>query len=171
MRLTECNRCGGTVKDRLTTKKDPYHYKIIGLDNVYLAGVILSTCSKCNASFTTIPRLGELSDLIAEVLAAKPEPLNGKELRFLRKHARFPAAKFAELLKVAPAHISRVENGHTKSLGAAADRLARAIAMAALNHSAVNRVLLGGDEGRWVLKNGRLLFVLEKKTNQWALAA
>jgi len=96
---------------RRDTRKASYHYEISGLDNIYLADVTLSTCTKCRASFTTIPR---------------------------------------------------VENGKAK-LGVAPDRLARAISMAALNHSAVRRILLGHEEHYWVARNGRLLFELEKK--------
>ncbi len=88
-KLAKCNRCGGSIKERVTTRKAPYHYEIRGLDNVYLADVTLSTCTKCSASFTTIPRLGELGDVIAETLASKPELLTGDELRYLRKHAEF----------------------------------------------------------------------------------
>jgi len=80
-KLAKCNRCGGSIKERVTTRKASYHYKISGLDNIYLADVTLSTCSKCRASFTTIPRLGELGDVIAETLASKPELLTGDELR------------------------------------------------------------------------------------------
>ena len=169
-KLAKCNRCGGSIKERVTTRKASYHYEISGLDNIYLADVTLSTCTKCRASFTTIPRLGELSDVIAETLASKPELLTGDELRYLRKHAEFSAVKFAERLGVVPAHLSRVENGKAK-LGVAPDRLARAISMAALNHSAVRRILLGHEEHYWVARNGRLLFELGKKKNQWRAAA
>ena len=43
---------------------------------------------------------------------------------------------------VDPSHLSRVENGHTESLGETADRLARAIAVIARDGDAARDVLL-----------------------------
>jgi transcriptional regulator with XRE-family HTH domain len=79
---------------------------------------------------------------LARALARKPSFLSGEEIRFLRKHAGFPAQQFAALLGVSPEHLSRVENGHTSTLGSSTDRLARAIATIATNGEEARRILL-----------------------------
>jgi transcriptional regulator with XRE-family HTH domain len=77
-----------------------------------------------------IPRIEELHDLIAGMVVKKVGHLSGDEIRFLRKHAGYPAKDFADLLRINASHLSRVENGHTASLGKQADILARAIVIA-----------------------------------------
>jgi transcriptional regulator with XRE-family HTH domain len=97
--------------------------------------------------------------------------LSGAELRFLRKNAGFSAQKFDALLVVDPAHLSRVENGKQKRLGASTDRLARLIVVAAAR---------GGDRIRELLlkeaeaeikrrKSAAAMFTLVK--NHWKAAA
>ena len=39
--MAKCNRCGSSIKERVTTRKASYHYEISGLDNIYLADVTL----------------------------------------------------------------------------------------------------------------------------------
>jgi transcriptional regulator with XRE-family HTH domain len=126
----------------IATQKAPYQYSLSGLKNVYLSGIVVHECPDCRAALPVIPRVEELHDLIARDLASKRGLLSGDEIKFLRKNAGFPAAKFAALLGVDPAHLSRIENGHTDALGESADRLARAIAMIAKDGDAAREVLL-----------------------------
>jgi len=128
-----CRKCEGQVVERLATVDSPYYFKMSGLSNVYLAGIVIKTCSACQSESPVIPKVGRLNDLIARDLVKKPALLTGEEIRFLRKNAGFPAQTFAALVGVDPKHLSRVENGHTDTLGVPADRLVRVIARAADN--------------------------------------
>ena len=128
-----CGKCEGQIMERLATVDRPYPFKMSGLSKVYLAGIHIRKCTSCRAESPVIPKLGKLNDLIARDLVKKPALLTGEEIRFLRKNAGFPAKTFAELVGVDPKHLSRVENGHTDTLGVPADRLVRVIARAAEN--------------------------------------
>jgi putative zinc finger/helix-turn-helix YgiT family protein len=168
-----CENCKGEIQERTATLSKPYRYKLSGLDHVLLIGIRVRSCEHCGLELPTIPRVGELHRLIAQMLTEKAAPLRGNEVRFLRKQAGFSAREFATLLGQSPEHLSRVENGR-KRLGAAADRLVRAFASigreeegtrkmlldlsARLEHAAHQRPTLGGAKsptfrlgksGRW----------------------
>ena len=128
-----CRKCDGQIIERLATVDRPYQFKMSGLSNVYLAGIVIRNCTRCRAESPVIPKIGKLNDFIARDLVKKPALLTGEEIRFLRKNAGFPAKTFAELVGVDPKHLSRIENGHTDTLGVPADRLVRVIARAADN--------------------------------------
>ena len=167
----KCERCMVPMIERKATDATPYAYRESGLRNVFLCGIIVRTCPRCKAESAVIPRIGELNRVIAEALVRKQTYLTGTELRFLRKNAGFPAAKFSALLGVNPSHLSRIENGHYRGLGKPTDRLARALAVAAGGGEDVRKVLLRmADE----LESRRLVrrppkFRLVR--NQWRQAA
>jgi putative zinc finger/helix-turn-helix YgiT family protein len=138
----KCERCKTAMVGRRTTLDAPYEYSISGLKDVFLYGIRAWRCVQCGAEVPEIPRIAELHQVMASALAQKPGELSGDELRFLRKSAGFPAAKFAMLLGISPEHLSRVENGHHDALGRAADRLARALIMAASGDENLREVLL-----------------------------
>jgi transcriptional regulator with XRE-family HTH domain len=83
-----------------------------------------------------------LNRLIAEEIAENPALLTGEELRYLRKFAGFSAKRFAALLEVNASHLSRFEHGNYKSLGKPADKLARVLAMSAVDQEYARRILL-----------------------------
>lgn len=139
--MKRCETCEAPVTERRSTAEAPYAYTLGGLPHVGLVGVTLYECPSGHVA-TSIPRIGELHRAIVALFIHKPEPLAGAELRFLRKSAGFPAQKFAALLGVDPAHLSRVENGKQKGLGASTDRLARAIVLAAAQAEAEVRKML-----------------------------
>jgi DNA-binding transcriptional regulator YiaG len=154
------------------TVQNPYRYDLSGLSNVYLAGIVVRICPRCNAEVPVIPRIAELHREIARALVRKPAPLDGEEIRFLRKQAGFPAQKFATLLGVTPEHLSRVENGHITSLGTSTDRLARAIATLASDETTAKEMLLKiADEleKKDQATEQRPIFRLEQ--NHWRMAA
>ncbi len=100
--------------------------------------------------------------------------LTGDELRFLRKHAGFPAARFAALLGVSAAHLSRFENGHAgNNLGAPADRLARALVAAASAGEDLRTVLLdrAGPVGRRTKRPKPVLATFRLVRNRWRHSA
>ena len=123
-----CETCGAVMKERSVTKERPYYYAIGGLPQFPLTtDVRVSECTKCRAESVEIQAPGRLHRKIARALLAKPVPLTSNELRFLRKNAGFSAQRFAEMIGVDPAHLSRIENGKRESLGITTERLARAI--------------------------------------------
>jgi transcriptional regulator with XRE-family HTH domain len=127
----ECDYCHVDMSEKQATMANPYRYTLSGLKDVCLAGIVVYECPRCGVVAPVIPRIAELHDVIARALVKEPRPLRGDEVRFLRKAAAFPARKFASLLGITPQHLSRIENGHTATLGRAADRLARFIAIKA----------------------------------------
>lgn len=131
----KCEQCQAKMVVAEATSKTPYRYIGSGLDNVWLVGIKVLNCPRCDVKAPVIPRIEELHRTIAAALLKKPAPLRGDEIRFLRKHAEFPAQDFAALLGITPSHLSRIENGKTPKLGRAADRLARMIAKAHLSGS------------------------------------
>jgi len=143
-----CYACGSPVIQRVATLQEPYHYDLSGLRDVYLAGITIEECPKCKTQSPIIPRIVELHAVIAKSLVDKTTLLTGAELRFLRKWAGFPAKQFAALLRIDASHLSRVENGKTRHLGAPVDKLARAMTMAASNQEFTRNILLHIAESR-----------------------
>ena len=139
-RKRACEICGGSLSVRSATARKPYHYKLSGLNLVFLIGVEVEACRDCGAESPSIPRLGELHRIIAHHLINKADRLAGDELRFLRKLAGIPAKKFAELLRVTPEHLSGGENGR-RPLSYSVDKLARAIAAEALESDETRALL------------------------------
>ena len=142
MERSKCGLCGEVMVTKKTTMAEPYRYQMSGLDNVFLAGIDVRQCGKCGARVPVIPKIEQLHEAIAKYLVFKKEMLSGKEIRFLRKNAGLAANQFAALLGLDPSHLSRVENGKTGNLGAATDKLARAVTIAASDGGDVRGVLL-----------------------------
>jgi hypothetical protein len=173
---TNCYECGSPVLQRAATPQKPYHYDLSGLKDVYLAGIIVENCPKCKTEAPIIPRIAELHAVIAKSLVDKPTLLIGEELRFLRKWAGFPAKQFAALLWIDASHLSRVENGKTRHLGAPADKLVRAMAMAASDKEFAKNILLHIAESRIQEKKRkpageRKVPVFRLISNRWNKAA
>lgn len=156
----KCELCGGVMELRKSTTAQPFKYSLSGLDNVFLAGIEVLHCPRCDVAIPVIPKIGELHKAIAGYLIFKTDLLSGKEIKFLRKNAGIPAKEFATLIEVDPAHLSRVENGKTDNLGGAADKLARAVAVAASDGGDVRKLLLqiAGDR----IRERRTVFGIKK---------
>ena len=138
----KCDACAGALTPRHATRKAPYHYRLSGLDNVYLVGIKLYRCGRCEADSPVIPKIQDLHELIARELARKPARLTGKEVRFLRKQAGFPARHFAALIGVSPEHLSRFENGKLRHVGKGTDRVVRFVSVTKGEHEHVHQALL-----------------------------
>src|SRR5262249_4118573 len=117
-------------------------YRISGLENVLLAGITLYRCAGCKGESPVIPRIEELHALIARDLTRKRSRLTGAEVRFLRTNAGFPARQFAALLGIRPEHLSRIEHGKIRQLGATADKLARFVSATRGDRENVHRELM-----------------------------
>ena len=106
----ECTKCGSSeLKSMAPTL---YHYKISGLDNIYLKGGVTEfICPKCGTKLTIIKNLGGLHKVIALTLAVAKRRLAGNELRFLREHLGFSAEDLAKLVEYSEEHIRKIESG------------------------------------------------------------
>jgi len=104
MNCTECGKHIEPIKDR------PYHFTECGLPNVYIYGITQYECVECSEVFAEIPKINLLHKAIGEILCKKEELLSGAEIRYLRKDMREKAVDFAQVLSIAPATLSRMEN-------------------------------------------------------------
>ena len=127
----ECSYCDVEMEKRHATHEHPYVYEHGGLNAVLLSGIDVYRCPNCEIESPVIPGVAKLHESLASEIVNQPGPLRGDEIRFLRKYAALPAQKFARLIGVRPEHLSRVENGHTKSFGKNTDRLIRAFTLTA----------------------------------------
>lgn len=176
--MRSCDVCGSAMTSRVTTRDNPYAYKIGGLPHVGLVGIDVNRCPTCDVDAPIIPKPGELHRVLVRLFLHKPDPLVGDELRFLRKHAGLSALDFAKHLAIDPSHLSRVENGKTPSLGATTDRLARAIVASKIDARLFKSILdrmaqdgapvrrplaRWGDASKGTLHRGR-----DMKNNRWS---
>lgn len=105
-----------------------YRYGECGLPNVSLHDVPARECSSCGHRLISLPRMTELHQQLAGLIAKQRARLTGPEIRFLRKHLGWSAKDFAARIGVDPATVSRWENGHDP-MGGTADRALRVMAM------------------------------------------
>ncbi len=106
----KCVKCGNANLQSI--HPDLYHYKISGLDDVYLkGGVTESICSKCGARSTKIKNIVGLHNAIASSLALARRRLTGKELRFLREQMAFSAEDLSQIVEYNEDYLRKIENG------------------------------------------------------------
>jgi len=108
-----------------------YHYAECGLDNVYLLGVDWWRCPSCGNEAAAIPEMEQLHRLIARMLVRREYPLTGREMKFVRKTIRLPAAEFARKIRKNKKTISFWENEKT-SIPMSADYSLRLFALPSL---------------------------------------
>lgn len=120
MKCLICNNA-----EMICTKK-PHHYTESGLDNIYLEGIDVCECPSCGEEIVNIPAVPELHSLVGRHIVKKKSPLNGREVRFLRKNAGLTAKRLSTMIGIDAATISRWENG-VQSLAPSNDRLIRLI--------------------------------------------
>lgn len=121
--MTKEHRCEVEAVEHFATMEKPFHFEASGLSNVFLVGVKYWVCG-CGNSFAEIPAAIPLMMAIARSLAFKESALTGEEIRFLRKRLGKKAADFAQMLRITPEHLSKLENGHLP-VGEQTDALVR----------------------------------------------
>ncbi len=95
-----------------------YHYKLSGLDNVYLKGGVTEyICPKCGTKSTSIKNVVGLHKAIAKALAIAKRRLTGGDLRFLREQIGFSAEELGKLVEYNEEYIRKIETGSMKSKG------------------------------------------------------
>jgi transcriptional regulator with XRE-family HTH domain len=150
-----CSYCKVEMEKRHATREQPYCYRQSGLRELFLHGIDVYLCPKCNVEVPVIPRVAQLYATLADGIVKRTRLLRGDEIRFLRKHAGLPAQDFAQLIGVTPEHLSRVENGHTKSFGKNTDRLVRAFTLTAKKGPEARKILLALAASFDAKKSGR----------------
>lgn len=106
----QCTKCGN--RELKSMNPTLYHYKMSGLDNVYLKGGVTEyICPKCGMRSTTIKNLFGLHKLIATTLVVAKRRLTGGELRFLREYLGYSADDLASLVEYNEDHIRKIESG------------------------------------------------------------
>lgn len=119
-----CKSCSTALRWRKATPKTPHVLKDYGFP-VKIVGAEVATCGKCRSEHAAIGRSDRFQRAVIEQVLAKPGPLSGDEIFFLRKSLRLTGANFAGLVGVSREHVSHIEQGRAPYLGTSADRLAR----------------------------------------------
>lgn len=120
MSKVQCSNCEKDAK----VVRGSYTFKESGLSNVVLQGVELITCQHCGNEDPIIPRINDLMRYLAVAVICKPYPLQGEEIRFLRKYLRMTGDEFARLIDVDKTTVSKWEN-NDDPVGKNNDRLIR----------------------------------------------
>ncbi len=112
----ECTKCGASSLKSVAPAL--YHYKLSGLDNVYLKGGVTEfICPKCGTKSTAIKNVIGLHKAIAKTLAVAKRRLTGGELRFLREQIGFSAEELGNLVEYNEDHIRKIETGSMNPKG------------------------------------------------------
>jgi len=119
---TSCSNCGKPAQ----VVRGIYRFEESGLAHVFLINIDKIQCSECGNEDPVIPRLNELMSVLALAVIRKPCPLNGGEVRFLRKFLKMTGEQFGRHLGVTKHTVSKWENGEDP-VGAQSDRLIRAV--------------------------------------------
>ena len=120
----ECECCKATF---VRTRKD-YRFVESGLDNIILKNIEVEECPGCGAVQPIIYRHNNVMRTIALALIAKPYPLSGAEIKWLRKFLGMTQEEFAKFIPADTAVLSRWEND-AQPVGSQSDRLIRLIAL------------------------------------------
>jgi DNA-binding transcriptional regulator YiaG len=102
--------CGGEPIEKVATYQNPYRFVDSGLPNVYLVGIRYWACEKCGKESAEIPFLKDLMVKIARAVVSQETPLDGAEIRFLRKRLGKKSLDFAKIIAVTPEHYCRLES-------------------------------------------------------------
>lgn len=106
----KCTKCGHQGLE--ASEPSIYHYKLSGLENVYLKGGVTEyICPECGTKSTSIKNVVGLHKVIASSLATAKRRLSGQELRFLREQLGFSAEELAQVVEYNEDHIRKIETG------------------------------------------------------------
>lgn len=119
----KCTECGNAM----TKSVGDHVYRESGMDHVLLKGVTKYSCESCGAKRVQLVAIGQLHQLLAEIIAKKPTRLVPSEVRFLRDHLELSNRDFAVLMGVTEAQASRWTN--SESMGVPAERFLRILAI------------------------------------------
>jgi putative zinc finger/helix-turn-helix YgiT family protein len=107
--VRRCVECG--LEQTCVRKETPYPES--GLRNVQLFNVPVWICPNGHEEIQ-IPAQRQLHELLATLILRKSAPLDGAEVRFLRKRLGLGSKEFSKRIGISPVHISRIENGERR---------------------------------------------------------
>ena len=121
---------------------DPYHYKMCGLDNIYLKGEgVIIGAGKYGAT-VSIANMEQLHALIATDIATSTLALKGKELRFLRVQLDLSQVQFASLIESTKQNIGRYERDEIEGgIPGSVQMAARMLYLAYTKHPDIAKVV------------------------------
>jgi putative zinc finger/helix-turn-helix YgiT family protein len=90
-----CHQCG----HKMTRHYEDTHFPESGLDNVWLTNAFHWRC-ECGEDALELKPVPSILDAITRAVLAKPAPLTGQEIRYLRKAAGLKSKELAEILAV-----------------------------------------------------------------------
>lgn len=90
---------------------EPYHFKAVGLPNIYLQNGVTIENDEGYGEIVTIENIDGLCRAIGMHIIEKPTPLGGAEFRYLRKQMELTQAELADLMRVEPQTVANYEKG------------------------------------------------------------
>ena len=122
--MAKCYKCR---KADMVNETGVFEYKQVNLPyQVLLVGVPIKRCPACGEEVVKIPDPVGLHRALCMHIVAANRPLQGDEIRLLRKHLGKSAGALAALMGVDSKTLSRWENGKQK-MGPVAERLLRLV--------------------------------------------
>jgi DNA-binding transcriptional regulator YiaG len=171
---TRC--CEENARKCFATAEQPYHYVGSGLQSVYLIGVTYYVCRECNKQAAEIPSMKELHEAIARAVVSKTSPINGDEVRFLRKRLGIKAVDFSPMVSLTPEYLSAVENS-PDPVDPGRDKLVRLIYRAMSGDKSLKEVFSKQhDFQRWITSInksglGERIIATRTHNNHWKVEA
>jgi len=162
----KCAMCENPKSLKAETKT--ISYKECGLNNITLMDIPVYHCQLCGEEYHEINNPDQLHQEIAKALIQKRGMLDGKEVRFLRKHLGFSGVQFCKIIGYSPETLSRIEKEHeSNAVTDHFDRLVRFAAKEQLKCPDYNLVDIFLSESQ--LKTNR--FSIKQTRTGWKLAA
>ncbi len=105
---------------------EPLHYKISGLDNVWLLNGFFVEETPYGRG-VRVEHADQLHRVLAHTIVLDKAPMSGQEMRFIRKLMSLSQHGLARLLGCSDQRIARWEKGQTVTIDPSAERLFRMI--------------------------------------------
>jgi len=147
--------------------QEPFRYLASGLDNVFLTSGYVRK-ERAGQWTTAVEDVDGLHKAIAKHLVLRRKELNGREVRFLRKHLELTQAELGKLFGVTDQTIARYEKGETKFDGTADMLLRLLVAGHALGLVDPLKIV---EDIRQSDDAGTEDLVLEHEHQEWKIAA
>lgn len=156
----ECMICGSS---KVSRKPGGYHYRESGLKNVILYGITVQRCHECGETTVSVPRLAQLHRTLALHIITQENRLSPDQIVFLRKILEWNGADLARHMHVAPATVSRWEQGK-REMSEPIDLLLR---LAVAHHLRAEEFSIDSMAKSATTHVSRKRFKAYNKNNQW----
>lgn len=123
----KCVDCGSS---KVQTRRETRRYDESGVEGITVDDVEITHCDDCGAESVGFKDILGLHRRIALELAARPERLGPKEIRFLRAYLGLSGVEFATRMGARPETVSRWEREKDpQPMGVVAERFLRLMAV------------------------------------------